>query len=471
MDKIKTAFPFATLNKNKDTEALLNALELPADVRSWILMRFCREDGTIDAFGISEYVKSMRLKADEWNIKLLEARHSKKGAITLLTKVKIEFDYANDIICFNLPEYGFPRKQKEAQVDWSVVSENKKYLLTPEAAWGEITLVYDCGMVLLTDFKPLCPYTFNMQEYRSSRAQFTIEEWIDVLLGGLNLNPSGFESMEQKLTILQRFLPMVEKRLNMIELAIKGSGKTYCYSQLSPHNWLTSGTVSRATAFFNNTTKKFGYFMGSDNVVWDEVQTLKCLNPEEMNGVLKPYLESGEIRVGGASGMADAGLTLVGNVDINTMDPEKCNIFSKLPKLFKESALIDRFSMIIDGKKIGRFDESRKMEGWSLSAHYLTEMFHELRDEFYYRAIIDELLIVNEKADTRNLEAVKKNCTAYLKLLFPNVTCVADIDIEGFKKYCLEPAIKGRYYVLCQLRQLDQEYENVEMPEFKIKGE
>ena len=470
-DKVKKAFPGAVIRKSKDSSVLLKALELPAQVASWILMKFSQEDGKIDAFGISEYVKNMRLRADEWNIRLLEARHSKKGTITLLTKVKIEFDYANDLICFSLPEYGFPKRQKEAQVDWSVVSENKKYLLTPDAAWGEVTLLYDCGIISMIEFNPLCPYTFNMAEYRKARESFSVEEWIDTLLGGLNFNPNGFDNLDQKLTLLQRFLPFVEKRLNVIELAIKGSGKTYCYSQLSQHNWLTSGTVSRATAFYNNTTKKVGYFGSYDNVIWDEVQTLKCLNPEEINGVLKPYLESGEIRIGGYSGMADAGLTLVGNVDINSMNPETSNIFSKLPKFFKESALVDRFSMIIDGKKIGRFDESRKMEGWSLSAHYLTEMLHTLRDEFYYRAIVDELIVVEGKADTRNLEAIKKNCTAYLKLLFPHVTKASQIDLDEFDKFCLKPAIYGRHLVLCQLRLLDKEYEGVEMPNIKVNRE
>jgi ATP-dependent Lon protease len=137
--------------------------------------------------------------------------------------------------------------------------------------------------------------------------------------------------------------------------------------------------------------------------------------------------------------------------------------------MFKESAFLDRFSGIIEGWKIGRFSEDRKFEGWGLSASYLTEIFHDMREEFYYRAIVDELLTIEGDGDTRNLEAIKKTCTGFLKLLFPHVTSVRDVDIEEFKKYCLDPAIRMRWNVLCQLRFLDEEYAGVEMPKIKIR--
>lgn len=468
MNKIKEAFPTATIYKTATATTLMNFLELPADVKSWLLQKFTDEDGVLQPFLLSEYVKEMRLKPNDWNLKLLEARHTAKGQIRLLTKVKIEFDYAKDVLCFSLPEYGFPKKKGEGVLDWSVVSEHKKQLLNADGAWGEITLAYDCGMTQLIEFTPLCPYTTNLREYQNGRKQFTTEEWIDVLLAGLNFNPEGFDA-EAKMTLLQRFLPFVEKRLNQIELAIKGSSKSYCYSQLSTYNWLTSGTVSRATAFYNNTTKAVGYFGKYDNIIWDECQTLKCANPEEMNGVLKPYLESGEIRIGSYCGTADAGLTLVGNIPIASMDVEKHNMFNTLPKMFKESAFLDRFSGIIEGWKIGRFNEERKYEGWGLSANYLTEIFHEMREEFYYRAIVDELLILEGGGDTRNFEAIKKTCSAFLKLLFPHITSIRDVNVDEFKKYCLDPAIRMRWSVLCQLRFLDEEYENVQMPVITVK--
>ena len=469
--KVKNAFPFAVVNKSVSTTTLMNFLELPADVKSWLLQRFTsKETGKVNAYNLSEYVKEMRLKPNEWNIKLLEARHTAKGQIRCLTKVQIEFDYANDMICFSLPEYGFPRRKGDGVVDWSTVSAHKRHLLNPNGAWGEVTLCYDCGTTQLINFKPLCPYTTDLRTYQNGRARFNVDEWIDVLLAGLNFNPGAFDK-EAKLTLLQRFLPFVEKRLNQIELAIKGSAKSYCYSQLSTYNWLTSGTVSRATAFYNATTKKTGYFTQYDNVIWDEVQTLKCANPDELNGILKSYLENGEIRIGNYCGQADSGLTLIGNIPSSKMSIEDAPMFTTLPPHLKESALLDRFSGIVEGWKIGRFSEERKFTGWGLSANYLTEVFHELRDEFYYRSIVDELVVANGGCDARNLEAIKKNATAFLKLLFPHVTSAKDLSVEEFRIYCLNPAMRMRWGVLCQLRMLDSEYEKVEMPQLSILGE
>lgn len=471
MKDIKEIYGGAATYKSTSTNTLLNFLELPMESKNWLITKFSDENGSIDAFALSEYIKKMRLKTNDWNIKLLEARHSPKSQIKLLTKIVIEFDYAEDLICFRLPEYGFPTKRKEAQADWSIISENKEYLLKSEGAWGEITLDYNCGIIQLTDFKPLCPYTYDLNSYREKRKNFTTEEWIDVLLAGLNFNGKNM-TREEKLTLLQRFLPFVEKRLNTIELAIKGSAKSYCYSQLSSYNWLVGGgSVSRATAFFNNTTKKPGYFSKHSQVIFDEVQTIRCQAPEEMCGALKTYLESGEIRIGNYSGVADAGLSLIGNVPIGSMDVKKSNMLKFLPNWLKESALIDRFTFLIEGKKIGRFTEDRKMEGWALSTDYLTGILHQLRDEFYYRAIIDELLYVDGKCDVRNFEAVKKNATAFLKLLFPHITNIKEINIKDFKEYCLKPAIEGRENILSQLRIIDEEYMNVKMPIIKVKGE
>lgn len=469
-NKIAQLFTKCSINKSADISALLSFLELPADVKSWLLMKFSTKDG-IDAYELSTYIKSVRLKTNEWNIKLLEATHTKKGIITVLTKVKINFDNAKDIICFSLPEYNFPHKSGEAQVDWSVISDNKEWLLRPEGAWGELTLEYDCGIVELKDFKSLCPYDFNLQYYMNARQGFTTQEWIDTLISGLNFNPSNFSNEEEKLTLLQRFIPLVEKRINTIELATKGTGKSYCYSQLSPHTWcVNGGIVSRATAFYDMTKKKTGYFSEFQQIIFDEIQTIKFNNPEEIAGALKSYLESGEIRIGGFECQASSGLTLVGNIPLSQMDLKDKNIFKTLPKLFHESALIDRFHGIIEGWKIPRMNEALKMNGISISTDYLTGMFNVLREEFYYRAIVDSLvkeLLMDEKADTRNLEAIKRLSTAFLKLIFPHVTSKNDIKVEDFIEYCLKPSVKMRANVLAQLKILDKEYEDKVIPKFK----
>jgi ATP-dependent Lon protease len=466
--KIASAFPKASLKKSKSSSAILSFLELPSEVKDWLLMKFTDGNNRLDAYGLSTYIEEMRLAVEEFNIKMLEARHSKRGTITLLTKIKIEFDYAKDLILFELPEYGFPQKKGTALADWSTVSDHKKYLLTPDGAFGEVTLCYDCGTINLQSFKPLCPYTFDLKEYAEGRKQFTTEEWIDVILASMGYNPDGYTNETEKLTMIQRFLPMVEKRVNLVDLGGKGTSKSYCYSQTSAHGWLTSGSgATRAKMFYDITRRKVGYFGINDFVALDEVQSLRPKDGAELSGILKAYLENGQIRVGDFMGNGDAGCILLGNIPEAKMDTNK-NMFATLPNIWKESALVDRFHGIIRSWNIPRVHEGLKMEGTALSTDYITEIFHQLRDKFYFRAFVDDMIKIEGRADTRNTEAVKRLATAFLKLLFPHVTSVDEIDKDEFKKYCLDPAYQMREDVLKQLRLLDSEYEDKLMPNISL---
>ena len=467
-EKIKKNFPNAALFKSKSSAALLSFLELPTEVKDWLLKKFSDDNGNIDAYSLSDYIENMRLKPEDFNIKMLEARHSKKGVIKLLTQIKIEFDYAKDLILFELPEYGFPQKKGTALADWSTISSNKEYLLTPNGAFGEVILCYDCGTINLQDFIPLCPYTFDLKEFAEARKKFTTKEWIDIILGSMGYNPNGYDNDTQKLTMIQRFLPMVEKRVNLIDLGGKGTSKSYCYSQTSSHGWLTSGSgATRAKMFYDITRKKPGYFTNHDYVALDEIQSIKFKDPLEMGGILKTYLESGQIRVGDYNTMGEAGCILLGNIPETKMNTDN-DMLSTLPKIWSESALLDRFNGIIRSWNIPRVNEGIKMEGWTLSTNYITEIFHRLRDKFYFRAFVDELVKTDNNADSRNLESVKRLTTAFMKLLFPHITNINEIDKEEFKKYCLEPAMMMREDVLKQLRIQDSEYDDKKMPQVNL---
>ena len=104
------------------------------------------------------------------------------------------------------------------------------------------------------------------------------------------------------------------------------------------------------------------------------------------------------------------------------------NMFSELPSLFQESALVDRIHGFIKGWDIPRMNDDLKLSGWALNSEYFCTILHELRNDVSYRAIVDQIVDVPDKADTRDTEAVKRIATAYLKLLFPNVRSAQDIN-------------------------------------------
>ena len=94
---------------------------------------------------------------------------------------------------------------------------------------------------------------------------------------------------------------------------------------------------------------------------------------------------------------------------------------------------------------------------------------HLLRDDASYRAIVDKLVEVPEKADTRDTEAVKRIATAYLKLLFPNVRNATDVNPRRFLRYCLRPARNMRQIIKRQMGILDTEFRGKDVPTYGVK--
>lgn len=145
------------------------------------------------------------------------------------------------------------------------------------------------------------------------------------------------------------------------------------------------------------------------------------------------------------------------------------NMFSELPTLFQESALVDRIHGFIKGWDIPRMNDDLKISGWALNSEYFCTILHELRNDVSYRAIVDQIVDVPDKADTRDTEAVKRITTAYLKLLFPNVRTVQDINPRQFQQYCLRPAVRMRKIIKRQLGILDVEFKGKDVPSFALR--
>ena len=140
---------------------------------------------------------------------------------------------------------------------------------------------------------------------------------------------------------------------------------------------------TRAKMFYDISKNTHGLVSHYDYVAFDEIQTITFKGDTlEMQGALKGYLESGEYRVGSSKGTGNAGLILLGNINFDFMNENK-NMFTELPTIFHESALIDRFHGFIKGWNIPKMDESLKANGWALNSEYFGEIVHILRDELH----------------------------------------------------------------------------------------
>lgn len=225
--------------------------------------------------------------------------------------------------------------------------------------------------------------------------------------------------------------------------------------------------MSRAKMFYDLSSRQRGLVCNNDFVALDEVQTISFPDMDEMRAALKGYMESGIFTVGNYEGSGDAGVILLGNISQDQMDEYK-DMTMELPREFHESALLDRFHGFIKGWDIPRMHDDLKICGWALNSEYYCTIMHMLRDDVSYRAIVDELIYVPDRSDTRDTEAVKRITTAYLKLLFPGVRSASDIDEFEFSTYCLEPAKRMRGIIKRQLGILDAEFRGKNIPNLTI---
>lgn len=474
IDKLRECFDEMVVYKDLKKSNFFSALSLPSFMRDWLLKKFEDENGDFEIEEVTAFIYEFLPKKDEW-ISIKNRIVVENERVKFLTKISVDINIKNQEISFSLPDYGLANKETIIEPDvWNRCSDD---LVKGKEIWGVVELGYRHpvealkmpGKIRLINFVNFCPYLIDLDYYKDVRAEFNIQEWIDVLLGAIDYNAEGYENESQKLMMLTRLLPFVEKRLNLIELAPKGTGKSYLFGRVSRFGWLSSGGVmSRAKMFYDISKRMPGLVSGNDFIALDEVQSITFTDVAEMRGALKGYMESGVFTVGNYEGVADSGIILLGNINQENMD-EYRSMFSELPAVFHESALIDRFHGFIKGWEIPRMHDDLKISGWALNSEYFCSIMHYLREDASYRSIVDQMMQVPDKADTRDTEAVKRIATAHLKLLFPHVRSTQDINRTEFQKYCLRPATKMRSIIKRQLGILDIEFKGKDIPNFTIK--
>ena len=155
-----------------------------------------------------------------------------------------------------------------------------------------------------------------------------------MLISAADYNPAGYDSEQQKLYVLRRLLPFVEKRLNLMELAPKGTGKSYVYQKISKRGWLISGgTVSRASLIYDNQKKTGGLLTRFDFVGFDEIQSMTFDKPSQIQTALKDYMEFGEVQGFDAQVVADAGVIVLGNINASRFNVNE-NMMEEVSSVF-----------------------------------------------------------------------------------------------------------------------------------------
>lgn len=470
--KIRTYFaPMAIYKDPNSTDSLFAGRNLPAFVKDYLLKRFINSEGVVDRGGLTTFLNKV-IPQDPASVK---DRLGMGEEITLLTRFTIYIDLVKSIRRFSIPDLGI--KLNEGQIPPYIYERDKGELVEGEK-WGIIKL---CLMpdedgkknhVEMVDFKPFKPYkSVDVDYLREARKSFTTEEWIDVLISAMEYDADTFASMKQKLEFLTRLFIFIEPRLNVIELAPKGTGKSYVFGNLSKYGWIISGgKVTRAKLLYDKSKEQLGILCNHDYTAFDEIQTIVFQEPAEIQAALKAYLEAGKTTIDNKEITSECGLMLMGNIPLDqNKKPINYRYFDSLPNSFRESALLDRFHCFIEGWYLPRISKNMIYKGWTINVEYFSEVMHALRTENVYGMLFDQLVEYEANADMRDFKAVKRIATAAMKLFFPHWKTVADVDLRDFDTYCLQPAIYRRGIIKTQCHHIDHEFKT-QMPQIRVCG-
>lgn len=469
--KIRVHFSAMSIYKDpRATNSLFSGRNLPSFVKDYLIKRYLNtQTGEIDTRGLSSFLDQV-IPTNGAQVKddIISGKE-----VILLTRFIIYIDLVKGEKQFAIPDYGI--KLKEGIIPEYVYTKHVGEFVDGEK-WGIVKLCHlpdDSGKkyhVQMVDFKPFKPYsTVDVEYLREARKYFTTEEWIDVLISAMEYDPDGFASMTQKLEFLTRLLIFIEPRLNVIELAPKGTGKSYVFGNLSKYGWLVSGgKVTRAKLFYDKQKQQNGIIKNHDFTAFDEIQTIVFQEPSEIQAALKSYLESGKTTIDNVEFSSECGLMLMGNIPLNASKvPVSPRYFDSLPENFRESALLDRFHCFIEGWLLPRINDSIIFKGWTINVEYFSEIMHAMRTQNSYGLLFDAITSFEKGSDTRDSKAIKRIATAYLKLIFPQWNRPEDVDKDEFDTYCLQPAINRRGIIKEQCHYIDSEFKT-QMPGISI---
>ena len=472
LNKIREQFAAMAIYKDPtSTGSLFAGRNLPSFVKDFLLKRYINPDGSVDRNKLTSFIDSV-IPTDQSTVK---DRLDCGEELTLLTRFIVYIDLVKGVRRFSIPDMGI--KQNEGQVPEYVYKAHMGELVDGEK-WGIIKLallpdeVGKKNHVEMTDYKPFKPYkSVDVEYFRNARKAFSTRDWIDLLLSAMEYDASGFESQTEKIEFLTRLLIFAEPRLNVIELAPKGTGKSYVFGNLSKYGWLVSGgKVTRAKLFYDKQKQQSGILKNHDFTVFDEIQTIVFQEPAEIQAALKSYLESGKTTIDDNEFTSECGLMLMGNIPLDgNKHPLNYRYFDSLPQNFRESALLDRFHCFIEGWNLPRIHKGMIFNGWTINVEYFSEILHALRTQNVYSLVFDQIVSCEKKAYTRDFNAVKRITVAYMKILFPHWTSIDKVNEDEFDKYCLQPAIRRRGIIKEQCHFIDPEFK-VEMPNFEIKN-
>lgn len=432
---------------------------VPIYVLEYLLGQYCATSDEETILQGVETVKNIITKhfvhRDEAQI--IKSTVREKGSHRIIDKISVKLNDREDqyeAYFANLGLKGIPIADE-------VIREHQKLLSS--GVWCILTLGYvstdEKGAIpwVIETIKPIQISISNLDEFKEGRKSFSKEEWMDVLLQTMGLNPDEF-TFRSKLLQLTRLVPFVENNYNLIELGPKGTGKSHIFSELSPHGMLISGgEVSKAKLFVNNSSGEIGLVGYWDVVAYDEFAGKTKNTDRGLVDIMKNYMANKSFSRGTQVYGASASMVFVGNTDHSVPYMLKnSNLFDALPKDYYDTAFLDRIHAYLPGWEVQKLRNDMFTSDYGFIVDYLAEILKELRKEDRTNEY-SKYFELSDTITTRDKTAIIKTFAGLAKIIYPHGEL-----LEEDMKELLDFAIECRKRVKLQLQNMDETFEEVD---------
>lgn len=457
-EKLRRNFDGKIVRKDL-TKKIKEGANVPVYVLEFLLGQYCSsDDEEVIERGIENVKKILSdnyVRPDEAQKVLSKLRQ--RGSHTIIDMVTVDLNLRYDeyeASFSNLGLTGIPISEDYAE---------KYDRLLCGGIWCIVQLEYDSGEEAVPDIispsgdriqskrkrqKDMTPISIrkltpiqlpnvDMDALKAGRKDFTKEEWLNVLMRSIGMEPDELTEREKWL-LLTRMIPLVENNFNLCELGPRSTGKSYLYKEVSPNSILVSGgQTTVANLFYNMGRKTIGLVGLWDCVAFDEVAGIKFKDNDGVQ-IMKDYMASGSFARGKEEKAASASMVFVGNIN-QSVDVllKTSSLFDPFPpEMGTDTAFLDRIHCYLPGWEVPKFRPEHFTNDYGFITDYLAGFVRELRKEQYGDAL-DKYFRLGKNLNQRDVIAVRKMVDGYLKLMYPNGEFGKD-EVEEVLKLALE---------------------------------
>lgn len=440
-EKLRANFDGKIVRKDL-TKKIKEGANVPVYVLEFLLGQYCSSDDPEIVENGVQTVK--RILADNF-VRPDEAQKilsmlRKKGSHTVIDMITVRLDIKKDCFFAEFSNLGltnvpiadeYPEKFDRLLCGgiWCIVQLD--YEMEGDANFGIVDSdgfelkskqkkQKDISPISIRKLTPIQMPHIDIEELKTGRGAFTKEEWMDVMLRSIGMEPDSLNDREKWL-LLTRMIPLVENNFNLCELGPRSTGKSHLYKEISPNSILVSGgQTTVANLFYNMGRKTVGLVGLWDCVAFDEVAGIRFKDKDGIQ-IMKDYMASGSFARGKEEKAASASMVFVGNIN-QSVDVllKTSSLFDPFPpEMGTDTAFLDRMHCYLPGWEIPKFRPEHFTNDYGFISDYLAEFIRELRKEQYGDAL-DKYFRLGKNLNQRDTIAVRKMVGGYLKLLYPD---------------------------------------------------